>query len=209
MITSLTKQELINFEEDIATSFNQKLIRAPIHLYSGNEEEMLKIFKNIKSEDWVLCSWRSHYQCLLKGVPPKEVKKEILKGKSIALCFPKYNIFSSAIAAGILPIAVGIALAIKRRGGKNKVYCFIGDMTSETGSMHECYKYSLRNKLPVKFIVEDNNKSVCTNTRKTWNTSDLFFEREYKRLGPNNPHLYYYKYTSKWPHAGSGIRIQF
>lgn len=209
MITSLTKKDLIFFEEDIAASFNEKFIHAPIHLYSGNEDEMLKVFQDIKPKDWILCSWRSHYQCLLKGVPPSVVKKEILKGKSISLSFPKYNIFSSAIVGGVLPIAVGIAFDIKRRAGKNKVYCFVGDMTSETGIMHECFKYSFRNHLPIKFIIEDNNKSVCTDTRKTWNTSDLFFENEYKRLGPDNPYIYYYKYVSKWPHAGSGVRIQF
>ena len=65
----LTKQELIDFEEDIANSFNQGLIKAPIHLYDGNEEEILQIFKEVNEEDWIFCSWRSHYQCLLKGVP--------------------------------------------------------------------------------------------------------------------------------------------
>src|SRR4051812_28417604 len=114
----LTKGELIAFEDDIANCFNNKMIRSPIHLYYGNEKEMIKVFKKINEADWVMCSWRSHYQCLLKGVPKKELKKEILENRSISLCFPKQRIVSSAIVGGIVPIALGVAMGIKRRGGK-------------------------------------------------------------------------------------------
>lgn len=199
----MTKEELIAFEEDIAQTFNQKLIRAPVHLYSNNEEQMIKVFENIGADDWVFCTWRSHYQCLLKGVPPTEVKQAIMDGKSISLCFPKHRVFSSAIVTGILPIALGVALAIKRDGGSNKVHCFIGDMTSETGAAWECFKYAFHHKLPIRFIIEDNGKSVCTDTRATWKMDTLTFE------GTQNDMVYYYKYENKWPHAGSGSRIQF
>ena len=93
----MTKEQLINFETDIADCFNNAIIKAPVHLYDGNEEQMIDIFKNVKSEDWVFCTWRSHYQCLLKGVPQEQVKQDILDGKSITLCYPEYNIYSSAI----------------------------------------------------------------------------------------------------------------
>jgi len=199
----MNKKELIAFEEDIATTFNNGGIKAPVHLYSGNEEEMINIFKDIKNQDWVLCTWRSHYQCLLKGVPPDLVKEKILEGKSISLNFPEYNIFSSAIVTGILPIAVGLGLSIKRDKKDDWVYCFVGDMTSETGSFNECYKYVQNYDLPVKFIIEDNDKSVCTDTKQTWNVDRLSYE------GTNNKHLYYYKYETKWPHAGAGKRVQF
>src|SRR5258708_1248610 len=109
-----TSRDLIAFEEDIASCFNDKQIRAPIHLYYGCEEAMLDVFRqHVDEDDWVLCSWRSHYQCLLKGVPPQQVKAAILEGKSIGLCFPEHRILSSAIVGGVLPIATGIALGIK------------------------------------------------------------------------------------------------
>ena len=199
----MTVADLIAFEEDIANEFNNSHIRAPVHLYYGNEQQMIDIFKAIKPNDWVLCSWRSHYQCLLKGVPPKEVKSEIMAGRSISLNFPEYRVVSSAIVTGVLPIAVGIALGIKRSAGDDKVWCFMGDMTSETGVAHECIKYSRNHELPIHFIVEDNEKSVCTDTRETWNQRVLTYE------SVDDPYITYYKYETKYPHAGAGIRVQF
>jgi TPP-dependent pyruvate/acetoin dehydrogenase alpha subunit len=199
----MTAQDLIAFETEIAELFNTAKIRAPVHLYSGNEEQMISIFRDIKPEDWVFCSWRSHYQCLLKGVPPEEVKAEILAGHSISLCFPKQRVVSSAIVGGIVPIAVGTALALKRRGEKARVHCFMGEMTSETGIAHESIKYSMNHDLPIRFIVEDNAKSVCTDTRETWNQPVLTYEAQ------NHPMVVYYKYQTKYPHAGAGVRVQF
>ena len=116
----MNPEKLISFEKKIADLFNEAKIRSPIHLYSNNEKILIKIFKKIKPNDWVFCSWRSHYQCLLKGVPEKILEKEILNGKSISLCFPEYKIYSSAIVGGILPIATGVAMANKLK--KNLKY---------------------------------------------------------------------------------------
>ena len=91
--------------------------------------------------------------------PPALVREEIVAGRSISLCFPDYRIYSSAIVTGVLPIAVGTAMSIKRRGEAAKVYCFMGDMTSESGMAYECVKYSRNHKLPIHFIVEDNEKN--------------------------------------------------
>ena len=199
----MNSRELIAFEEDIAAEFNASKIRAPVHLYFGNEEQIIKVFQKIRPQDWVFCSWRSHYQCLLKGVPPAEVKAEIMAGRSISLCFPKYRILSSAIVTGVLPIALGAALAAKRAGRDEKVWCFMGEMTSETGVAHECIKYGRNHGLPIHWVVEDNEKSVCTDTRKTWNMKKLTYENA------TSPDITYYRYTSKYPHAGAGQRVQF
>jgi len=202
-ITKWTPEKLIAFETEIAGLFNAAKIHAPVHLYYGNERQIIEVFKKIDTDDWVMCSWRSHYQCLLKGVPPKELIKEIVEGRSISLCFSRQRVVSSAIVGGILPIALGVAMAIKREGGKNRVHCFIGDMTSETGIAHECIKYATNHDLPIRFIVEDNGKSVCTETRDAWDQTRLTYERR------SHPKVVYYKYKTKYPHAGAGIRVQF
>lgn len=199
----MNRKKLIEFEEKIAELFNLGKIRSPVHLYSGNENQILKIFKKIKKKDWVFCSWRSHYQCLLKGVSKKKLIRDILNGKSISLCYHKEKIYSSAIVGGHLPIAVGVALGLKRDNSMTKVYCFLGDMTSETGIAYECIKFSINNKLPIKFIVEDNNLSVCTDTRKTWKISKLTISKFFKK------YIEIYTYKNKFPHAGAGKRVQF
>ncbi len=202
-MNKINKTDLIEFENKIIKLFNNSKIKAPIHLHSGNEIRLIQIFRKIKKNDWVLSSWRSHYHCLLKGVPKKKLIRAILKGKSISLCFPEYKIYSSAVVGGSLPIAVGLALSLKRKGSKNKVYVFMGEMTSETGIAHECIKYSINKKLPIHFVIEDNEKSVCTDTRKSWSMKKLSYENK------KNKYITYYKYFLKYPHAGTGKRIQF
>ena len=202
----LTKEDLISFEDDIAEEFNSAKIKAPVHLYNDNEEQVIKIFEdhNIGEDDWVLCSWRSHYQCLLKGVPPETLKKAILEGRSISLCFKDYKILCSGIVTGVLPIAVGIAMDLYLTRSPGRVFCFMGDMTSETGIAHECIKYSMNNGLPIHFVIEDNGKSVCTDTRATWGSDILTYEN------CKSPSITYYKYKlDKYPHAGAGKRVQF
>lgn len=195
----MTADDLIAFETDVARRFNAGEIRAPVHLYSGNEAQMIDIFRDVQPEDWVFCSWRSHYQCLLKGVPPETVLAEILAGRSIALCFPEYRVYSSAIVGGSLPIALGVAMAIERSGGTEQVYCFMGDMTAATGIAHEVMKYARNWALPIRFVIEDNGLSVCTKTDAVWNQSG----------GAPEDGIHYYRYTSHYPHAGAGTRVQF
>lgn len=194
-------KDLIDFEKEIAQIFNEAKIKAPIHLHGNNEDQLLKIFESINSDDWIFSSWRSHYHCLLKGVPPEQLKKDIIDGKSMTLLYPEYNIYTSAIVGGVIPIALGTAISLKKQKKKEKVYLFIGEMTSETGAAHEAHKYAISHDLPIKFIIEINHKSVCTNTLKTWNMS------KYSLVGKKN--VIHYEYDLPWPHAGSGVRVQF
>jgi TPP-dependent pyruvate/acetoin dehydrogenase alpha subunit len=197
-MSQLTPENLIDFEKEIADLYNQKKIPAVIHLASGGEEELIEIFKGIKRNDWVLGSWRSHYHCLLKGVPKEELKQSIIDGHSIALCFPKHRVLCSGIFGGVLPIAVGLAMSILRKNEDSQVHCFIGDMTAESGIAHECIKYSERHDLPIRFHVENNGLSVCTNTQLTWGgiiTRQLVDRYSYE--------------PGRFPHAGSGIRVPF
>lgn len=198
-----TSQSLKAYEEKIAELFNKGEIRAPVHLSDGSEDSLIEIFKEVKDEDWIFCSWRSHYQCLLKGVKPEDLESEIIAGRSIALCFPSHNVYSSAIVGGQIPIAVGAALSLNRSKNKGHVWCFIGDMTSETGMAQTAIRYSEKHNLPITFIVEDNGISVLTETRKVWNTATLRFEEN------KNSIVKSFKYKSKYPHAGAGKRVQF
>jgi len=206
------KEKLILFEQEIAHLFNSGKIRAPIHLYSGNEDFLLEIFKEIDVEqDWVCCTWRNHYQGLLKQIPENILRDNILNGKSMIMNLPEYKFICSSIVGGIPSIAAGIAFAIKLQNKKNKVWCWVGDMSAETGAFHEAYKYSLNHDLPITFIVEDNFKSVCSPTPLVWKREKPYFlNSEYEGGILKQKKLYYYQYENKqYPHAGAGIRVQF
>jgi TPP-dependent pyruvate/acetoin dehydrogenase alpha subunit len=208
----MVKQQLIEFETEIGNLFNQGCIKAPIHLYSGNEDLIVEIFKNIDiKNDWVCCTWRNHYQGLLKGIPVDTLKQNILEGKSMTATLPDYKFICSSIVGGIAPIAAGIALAIKLQGKSDKVWCWVGDMSAETGAFHEAYKYSVNHDLPITFIVEDNKKSVCTPTPSVWGRDQPYYlQSTYEGGLLMQKNLIYYQYTNdKYPHAGAGIRVQF
>jgi pyruvate dehydrogenase E1 component alpha subunit len=196
----ITKKELLDFELDIKKIYESGKIRAPIHLSGNNEAQLIKIFKKIKKNDWVFSTWRNHYHALLKGIPKEWLKKEIVAGRSMGINNIKHKFYSSAIVAGIIPIALGVAKSMKLKNKKNtnKVWVFIGDMTFETGMFHECYKYAKNHKLPLKFVVEDNNLSTNTPTNKVWLK---------KSKKPKD--VIYYKYKRKFPHHGTGGWILF
>ena len=192
------KKILIDFEKDIKKIYEDGKIKAPIHLSGNNEIPLIRIFKNIKKTDWVFSSWRNHYHAILKGVPLKLIKKEIISGRSMGLNFKKYNFYSSSIVGGIIPIALGVAKSIKLKKSKSLVWVFIGDMTFETGLFHECFKYAKNHNLPIKFVVEDNNMSTNTPTNKVW-----------VRKSKIPKGVFYYKYKRKYPHHGTGSWILF
>jgi pyruvate dehydrogenase E1 component alpha subunit len=193
----VTRDDLIAFEADIAAEFNAAKIRAPIHLDGGNEDELIAVFADIHPSDWVFCSWRSHYKALLHGIPPEKVKAEIMAGRSISLCFPEHRFFSSAIVGGNLPIALGVAWAIKRAGLPETVYAFLGDMAAMTGMFHECREYARGHGLPIIFVVENNRKSVCTPTAEAWGNKG------------GRDRVVTFRYELPWPHSGAGKRVEF
>jgi TPP-dependent pyruvate/acetoin dehydrogenase alpha subunit len=195
----MTKQELIAFEELIAADFEAGKIKAPVHLAGGNEDQLIEIFKEIGPDDYVCSQWRSHYHCLLKGVPPEKLREAIHAGRSIALCFPEHRILSSAIVGGICPIATGLGWAIKERNGKERVHCFVGDMTARTGIAREATEYAISHELPVTFYVEDNGKSVCTDTAVVWGGRTMW-----------DMHcMESYEYELTRPHVGIGKFVRF
>jgi len=214
MITNLTKQDLIDFEQDILECFENKQIRAPVHLDGNNENQLLTIFKDIRKQDWCCGTWRFHLQCLLKGVPREELKQKILDGHSISLCFKKYKIISSGIVGDICSIALGLALSTKTLQKDEHIFCFIGEMSSTTGIFHESWTYSVQFDLPITWIIADNDRSVCTPTSKVWN---YYYHPLYSYPVRNgiswnlleDKKIIYYQYTPKFVHAGGGNRINF
>lgn len=201
-----TKDDLANFEKEIAAIFATGVIRAPVHLRGGREDQLIKIFKDhtIGPDDYIFGYWDSHELALLKGVPRDVVKQAILDGKSISMCFPNEKILCSGIVGSLMGTAVGVAWALKRQNDKGRVFLFCGDMSSETGIFFESVKYAVNFDLPVTFVVSDNGVSVMTKTRETWGCEDPWFkDTKFEKK------IIYFKYTNEYPHSGLGKLIKF
>jgi len=195
----LTSEDLKSFEEEVKVIYESGGIKAPVHLAGGNEEKLIDIFQYVHPEDWVFASWRNHYHALLHGVPKDTLMDLVVRGKSMSVYSKEPKLYTSSIVGGIIPIALGTAKAQKDRGSKRKTWCFIGDMTFESGLFYEAYKYAKNFDLPLQFVVEDNNMSTNTPTDETWGGV--------KRDVPDD--VIYYKYEREFPHHGTGNWVLF
>lgn len=202
----LTKEDLEQFEQEIAAIYATGVIRAPVHLRSGREDELIRIFREqgIGPDDYVYGFWDSHELALLKGVPREELKQAILDGKSISLCFPRQKFLCSGIVGSLMGVATGTAWALKTLGAPGRVFLFCGDMSAETGIFHEAVKYAVNFDLPVTFIVCDNTVSVMTPTREVWGSADPWWKgTKYESK------ILYFVYRNGFPHSGLGKLIAF
>lgn len=195
-------KDLIEFEEKVFNEYNQGKIKGVIHL-SGSadgkyEKILVNIFKKIKKDDWVFSNHRNHYHMLLKA-GKKFTMNNIRRGESMHQFSKKYKVYTSGIVGGSVPAAVGAALAFKLKKKKNHVWCFVGDMASQMGCFHEAHKYSIGHDLPITFIIENNDISVCTPTMETWPVTSIL--RGNKEIVIN--------YQRKYPHHGTGRFIHF
>jgi TPP-dependent pyruvate/acetoin dehydrogenase alpha subunit len=202
----ITKDDLISFEKEIAGIFATGVIKAPVHLRSGREDDLIRIYReeSVGPGDYVYGYWDSHELALLKGVPREELKRAILDGQSISLSFPDHKILCSGIVGSLMGAAAGTAWALKTRKDPGRVFCFCGDMSAETGIFHEAVKYAVNHDLPVKFIVCDNGLSVMTDTREVWGCPEPWFAGT--RFAAK---IIYFRYHNSYPHSGLGWKIKF
>lgn len=206
----ITKKELIKFEEDIATLFKNGCINCPVHLSSGNEEQLIKIFEDIKECDYVLSTHRNHYHYLLKGGNKEKLLNEILgnklgvcggKGRSMHIYDTNINFYTSAIVGGICAIACGIGLSIKYDYKNRKrfphVWVFVGDGAEDTGFFIEAVRFTNSRRLPITFVIEDNDLAVESTKKNRWHNFSPV----------NMPNIIRYNYIRLYPHVGIKERI--
>jgi hypothetical protein len=185
--------ELISFEDEIGDLYLANKLPFLFHLSGGNEKELISIFENIAENDYVISNHRNHYHALLHGIPPEVVKNRILNGQSMFIYDRKRNFFCSAIIGGTPAIAAGIAWALKRKGSKQKVWCFVGDGTEDNGHLYEAIRYVDGWDLPCTFVIENNDRSVEASNSERWGKS-----ADYEW---NSPSVIKYKYEITYPHA--------
>jgi pyruvate dehydrogenase E1 component alpha subunit len=194
-----SKEELIVFEAKIAQMWENAEIPYPVHLSGGNEDELIEIFQEIKSGDYVFSTHRSHYHYLLAGGSMDHLEKMIRDGNSMHIFDRKLNFFTSAIVSGCPGIAAGTATALKRKNSHQRVWCFVGDGAEDEGHFYEAVRYVDGQNLPCTFIIEDNNRSVETPKENRYGESLIMWPKCVRR----------YTYSSTWPHVGTGKWVEF
>jgi len=114
-MNNISKQKLIDFENEIISLYKDCKLPFLFHLSGGNEDQLIEIFNQINEGDYVISNHRNHYHALLAGIPAEELKQKIIDGKSMFIFDRKRNFFTSAIIGGTPAIAAGIALALKKK----------------------------------------------------------------------------------------------
>ncbi len=189
----MKKADLIAFEDRIGKLYEDGSLPFLFHLSGGNEDQLIELFKEIDDEDYVLSNHRSHYHALLHGISPDKLENLILNGRSMFVYDKEKNFFCSAIIGGTPGIAVGIAWALKQKGSKQKVWCFVGDGTEDNGHLYEAIRYAEGWDLPCIFVIENNNRSVEATNSDRWGKSGDYDWQSSKVVK--------YKYEITYPHA--------
>jgi len=197
----MNKRELIQFERELAKAFETGVIKCPIHLSGGNEDQLIKIFRHIYPDDYVFSTHRNHYHYLLHTNGRHFLMHKIVcENDSMHTCDAENNFYSSAIVAGCCAIACGVAVALKMQKKNTRVWCFVGDGALDEGWFYEAWRYAVGQDLPVTFVVEDNDRSVCTSKKDRWGKN---------RIPKLEGKIIYYKYKCKWSHVGIGKWVEF
>ena len=155
------------FEERVIGLWERKVFASLYHLYIGQEAGGAAVIEALGDGDYLLSNHRNHGHVIGRGADPGAAYAEILgratglsggRGGSVHLCDPSRGFLpTSAILGGNISLALGAAFALKRRKQNNVVTVFFGDASLEEGVVYEVMNIAAMQKLPVLFVLENNN----------------------------------------------------
>ena len=181
----LTDMFLIRrFEEKAAEAYTLGKIGGFLHLYIGEEAVAVGATSALRPDDYAISAYREHGHCLAKGADPKRTMAELYgrrdglsggKGGSMHLFDKSVNFLGGhAIVGAHLPIAVGVAFAIKYQGGDQVVVCYFGDGAVPEGEFHESMNLAALWKLPVIFLCENNRYAMGTSVERALAQTEIW-----------------------------------
>lgn len=144
-------------------------IPGEMHLAAGQEPVAAGVCAHLHSDDAVTATHRPHHFALAKGVDIDKMTAEIFgrvdglgkgRGGHMHLFDPAVHFSCSGIIAEGLPPAVGMALAFKRQGSQRVAVAVTGEGAANQGAFHESLNLAALWKLPVVFIIEDNDWGI-------------------------------------------------
>lgn len=172
------------FEERAGQLYIQQKIRGFCHLYIGQEALVAGAETATKKEDRVITAYRDHAHPIGRGMNPKYIMAELFakatgcskgKGGSMHMFSKEHNFYGGhGIVGGQIPLGAGIAFADKYNGNDRVTLCYMGDGAVRQGALHEAFNMSMLWKLPVIFIIENNNYAMGTSIHRTSNVHDLY-----------------------------------
>jgi pyruvate dehydrogenase E1 component alpha subunit len=172
------------FEEKAGQLYGMGLIGGFCHLYIGQEAIVVGMQMAIKAGDKVITGYRDHGHMLASGMDPKGVMAELTgrqhgysKGKggsmhmfSVEKCF--YG--GHGIVAAQVPLGTGLAFANRYRGDGTVSLTYLGDGAVNQGQVYESFNMAKLWKLPVVYIIENNQYGMGTSVARASATTDLY-----------------------------------
>jgi pyruvate dehydrogenase E1 component alpha subunit len=172
------------FEEKTGQLYTQQKFGGFCHLYIGQEAILAGLSTAMRKGDRIITAYRDHAHPLMLGTPAKEVMAELFgrttgssKGKGGSMHFfdNERNLFGGhGIVGAQIAIGAGIAFADKYRGGDQVTYCFMGDGAARQGILHETFNMAMTWKLPVVFVIENNDYAMGTSVERTSNVHEMY-----------------------------------
>ncbi|HEX7546238.1 MAG TPA: thiamine pyrophosphate-dependent enzyme, partial [Gemmatimonadaceae bacterium] len=172
------------FEEKVAEAYALGKIGGFCHLYIGQEAAGTGVISMLRPDDYVITTYRDHGQAIARGVPPRNVMAELFgrvdgcskgKGGSMHIFDRDVNFLGGhGIVGAHVPIATGVAFAIKYRGGNQAIVCFMGEAAVNNGAFHEALNMAGLWKLPVIYVIENNRYGMGTAVERASSIKDMY-----------------------------------
>lgn len=176
-------QLIRKFEERCSQLYIQQKFGGFLHLYIGQEAVAVGTASACKTGDKHITAYRDHGHPIALGTDPRVLAAELYgkitgcsKGKGGSMHFfdvSKGFYGGHGIVGAQIPMGAGIAFAEKYNGTQHVCFCSFGDGAARQGALHETFNMAMLWKLPVIFIIENNNYAMGTAVERTTNVLDM------------------------------------
>ncbi|MGR3291995.1 MAG: pyruvate dehydrogenase (acetyl-transferring) E1 component subunit alpha [Paracoccaceae bacterium] len=176
------------FEEKAGQLYGMGLIGGFCHLYIGQEAVVVGLEAAAKDGDKRITSYRDHGHMLACGMDPKGVMAELTgraggysrgKGGSMHMFSKEKNFYGgNGIVAAQVPLGAGLAFADKYLGNDNVTFAYFGDGAANQGQVYESFNMAAIWKLPVIFVIENNQYAMGTAQARSTSTAEIYTRGE-------------------------------
>ncbi len=171
------------FEEKTGQLYIQQKFGGFCHLYIGQEAIVVGTASACEPGDKHMTAYRDHGHPIALGTDPRVLMAELYgrktgcsKGKGGSMHFfdkSKNFMGGHGIVGAQIAMGAGVGFAEKYKGTKNVAFVSMGDGAVRQGALHETFNMAMMWKLPVVFIIENNNYAMGTSVQRTTNVTDL------------------------------------